>query len=280
MNFAFIFVETKLDCYENELRILQEQLRAEQIMKKKMVQEIDYLNRYKRENRYGVDVGVHISYLQPVSGTITLMACTCNVLSIDNLCEVTVVAEDLFTIAGDRPQVFHWEKYGFKMNVPQGSLEADETCDVAFKAIAHGQLEFPEKAQLVSGVYAICMPRKLLQPVTVELEHCVDLKSTEQCNRLTFARAQRGLPYTFKSISGGRFSPKSRVGKISLSRFSLVAIIQDLSVPASINEEVSPDANHMYLAHLLQYHISQQPHEWFMAFIATKSLKLLVQVYI
>ena len=81
----------------------------------------------------------------------------CDILSIDNLREVTVVAEDLFTIAGDRPQVFHWEKYGFKMSVPQGSLEADETCDVAFKAIAHGQFQFPENTQLVSGVYAIAM---------------------------------------------------------------------------------------------------------------------------
>ena len=64
----------------------------------------------------------------------------------------------MFTIVGDRPQVFHWEKYGFKMSVPQGSLEASETCDVAFKAIAHGQFEFPENTQLVSGVYAIYMP--------------------------------------------------------------------------------------------------------------------------
>ena len=74
-----------------------------------------------------------------------------------HLHEVITVAEDLFTIAGDGPQVFHWEKYGFKMSVPQGSLEANETCDVAFKAIAHGQFQFPENTQLVSGVYPIAM---------------------------------------------------------------------------------------------------------------------------
>ena len=78
----------------------------------------------------------------------------CDVLSIDNLCEVTVVAEDLFTIAGDRPQVFHWEKYGFKMSVPQGSLEVNETCDIAFKAIAHGQFQFPEKHS--TSQWSIC----------------------------------------------------------------------------------------------------------------------------
>ena len=196
----------------------------------------------------------------------------CDVLSIDNLREVTVVAEDLFTIAGDRPQVFHWEKYGFKMSVPQGSLEADETCDVAFKAIAHGQFQFPENTQLVSGVYAIAMTRKLLRPATVEVEHCVRLKSTEQCSRLSFIKAyctQKDLPYTFEPLEGGHFSPESSVGKISLSRFSQVAITQ---------EGVSPGNDHVYLAQLLQYHISLQPPEWFIMFLVTKGLKLTAKV--
>ena len=92
------------------------------------------------------------------------------------------------------------------MSVPQGSLEAGETCDVAFKAIAHGQFEFPENTVLVSGVYAISTTRKLLVPATIEVEHCVRLKSTEQCNRLCFVRAyctQKDLPYTFKPLEGG-----------------------------------------------------------------------------
>ena len=196
----------------------------------------------------------------------------CDILSIDNLREVTVVAEDLFTIAGDRPQVFHWEKYGFKMSVPQGSLEADETCDVAFKAIAHGQFQFPENTQLVSGVYAIAMTHKLLRPATVEVEHCVRLKSTEQCSHLSFVKAyctQKDLPYTFEPLEGGHFSPESSVGKISLSRFSQVAITQ---------EGVSPSNDHVYLAQLLQYHISLQPPEWFIMFLVTKGLKLTAEV--
>ena len=196
----------------------------------------------------------------------------CNILLIDNLREVAVVAEDLFTIVGDCPQVFHWEKYGFKMSVPQGSLEADETCDIAFKAIAHGQFQFPENTQLVSGVYAIAMTRKLLRPATVEVEHCVHLKSTKQCNRLSFVKAyctQKDLPYIFELLKGGHFSPESSVGKISLSRFSLVAITQ---------EGVSLDNDHVYLAQLLQYHISLQPPEWFIMFLVTKGLKLTAEV--
>ena len=183
----------------------------------------------------------------------------------------------MFTIVGDRPQVFHWEKYGFKMNVPQGSLEASETCDVAFKAIAHGQFEFPENTQLVSGVYAIYMPRKLLQPATIEVEHCVRLKSTEQCNRLSFVRAyctQKDLPYTFKALKGGHFSPDSSVGKISLSRFSLVAITQEVST----NDTAVLDDDHTYLAHVNHYLISLQPPKWAVVFLVTTRLQLIVEV--
>ena len=183
----------------------------------------------------------------------------------------------MFTIVGDRPQVFHWEKYGFKMSVPQGSLEASETCDVAFKAIAHGQFEFPENTQLVSGVYAIYMPRKLLQLATIEVEHCVRLKSTEQCNRLSFVRAyctQKDLPYTFKALKGGHFSPDSSVGKISLSRFSQVAITQEVST----NDTAVLDDDHTYLAHVNHYLINLQPPKWAVVFLVTTRLRLIVEV--
>ena len=183
----------------------------------------------------------------------------------------------MFTIVGDRPQVFHWEKYGFKMSVPQGSLEASETCDVAFKAIAHGQFEFPENTQLVSGVYAIYMPRKLLQPATIEIEHCVRLKSTEQCNRLSFVRAyctQKDLPYTFKALEGGHFSPDSSVGKISLNRFSQVAVTQEVST----NNTAVLDDDHTYLAHVNYYLINLQPPKWAVVFLVTTRLRLIVEV--
>ena len=194
----------------------------------------------------------------------------CNVLSIDNLREVAVVAEDLFTIAGDHPQVFHWEKYGFKMSVPQGSLEADETCDIAFKAIAHGQFQFPENTQLVSGVYAIAMTRKLLQPATVEVEHCVDLKTTDQCNHLSFVRAyctQKDLPYIFKELEGGDFVPESSVGKISLTRFSLVSIVDKDTSPVTESQPVKARSD-VYLAHLLYYQV--RPPTWVVVFLATR----------
>ena len=159
------------------------------------------------------------------------------------------------------------------MSVPQGSLEADEPCDVAFKAIAHGQFQFPENTQLVSGVYAIAMTRKLLQPATVEVEHCVDLETTDQCNRLSFVRAyctQKDLPYTFEELKGGDFLPESSVGKISLTRFSLVGIISSVKKLQPVKAR--------YLAHLLYYQV--KPSKWTVVFLATRQIKTIVEVYI
>ena len=121
------------------------------------------------------------------------------------------------------------------------------------------------------------MPRKLLQPATIEVEHCVRLKSTEQCNRLSFVRAyctQKDLPYTFKALEGGHFSPDSSVGKISLSRFSQVAITQEIST----NDTAVLDDDHTYLAHINHYLINLQPPKWAVVFLVTTRLRLIVEV--
>ena len=67
-----ILVGTELD-YEDKI---QEELKAEQKIKKKMAKELDILQ--KRQDRHGVeskDIGIQFSYLQPVSGTIILHHC-------------------------------------------------------------------------------------------------------------------------------------------------------------------------------------------------------------
>ena len=269
--------------YDDKLQQLQQQLKAEQKVKTNMARELDMLK--TQQGRQKMDVAVQFTPLQTISGTVILYHCNklyvaYNTLLLDDLHEVTVVAEDVFTINGDRPQVFHWEKYGFKMSVPQGSLEANETCDVAFKAIAHGQFEFPENTQLVSGVYAIYMPHKLLQPATIEVEHCVRLETVEQSNCLGFVRAyctQKDLPYTFKSLKGGRFSADSSVGKINLSRFSQVAITQE--VPAT-NEKTPSRDDHVYLAHVYFCLTSSRPPKWTIIFLVTTRLNLIVEVII
>ena len=100
-----------------------------------------------------------------------------------------VVSEKLFTIVGDSTSVLDWEEYGFRVNVPHGSLKATETCDVAVKAIACGLFKFPKNIEIVSAVYAISLSTPLSRPITIEMEHCVDIHSNHQCQYLSFVIA-------------------------------------------------------------------------------------------
>ena len=126
------------------------------------------------------------------------------------------------------------------------------------------------------------MTHKLLRPATVEVEHCVDLETTDQCNCLSFVRAyctQKNLPYTFEELKGGDFLPESSVVKISLTRFSLVGIVDRDTSSVTESQPVKARArNSVYLAHLLYYQV--KPPKWAVVFLATRRIKTIAEVYI
>ena len=126
-----------------------------------------------------------------------------------------------------QPQYFNWEKYGISFSAPEGILPLSETCEVAITALAGGEFEFPEDSELVSAVYGISISKPLLKPLTVSIQHCVLLETPEQCNSLQFMRAPIDdvtLPFQFKPLSGGHFTPGNRYGSISPSQFCLIGI--------------------------------------------------------
>ena len=111
--------------------------------------------------------------------------------------------------------------------MPEGATS--EPCDIAIKAIAAGQFEFPEGTDLVSAVYAISVSKKLTKPVMLEIQHCVDITREEQGRFLSFVGAQCNqpqLPYQFEPLDNGTFPPHTNYGKIACDRFSLVATVQ------------------------------------------------------
>ena len=116
------------------------------------------------------------------------------------------------------------------MKIQEGSLPANKSCDVAVKALVRGQFKFPDGSVLVSAIYAVYAPRKLLKPATLEIQHCADVQNEEHCKTLQFVVAsctQETLPYEFTAIPGGRFSCNSQFGSIDRQSFSLVAIVMD-----------------------------------------------------
>ena len=138
-----------------------------------------------------------------------------------------MAAQEQFLIQGSKRQIFDWEQFGFKMQFQQGTLHQSETCEVAVKALVGGMFQFPQDTQLVSATYAISFADELLQPVTLEIQHCVLLKSKEQFKYLSFMIAQidESAPsYRFQLVKGGKFNIDNQYGTITRQKFCLVGI--------------------------------------------------------
>ena len=124
---------------------------------------------------------------------------------------VDVIDHITFTYTG-RARSFEWLNHGFKIHFPENVLPpAVDECRVHVKASLSGQFDFPKDAELVSGLYWLSSRHVFTRPVTVEIQHCSQ-EDTHQQSRLTYIVArcsQKELPYQFKTLEGGVFSPSS-----------------------------------------------------------------------
>ena len=127
-------------------------------------------------------------------------------------------------------QYFYWSGYGFKLNIPPGSLPADvDKCVLHIFVSLAGQYQLPDsEMQLVSAIFwvrpdPLCRFR---QQLTVEIQHCAKMTSS---TKLTFVRAvcsQKSLPYTFTKVEegSGSFSMMSSYGLLQVNHFSGYAV--------------------------------------------------------
>ena len=132
-------------------------------------------------------------------------------------------------IVTNSAQSFYWSGYGFKLNIPPGSLPADvNQCELYITASLAGQYKLPDKQELVSGVFWVqpVPPCRFHPQLTVEIQHSAKITSY---TNLTFVRAvcsQESLPYTFKKLEGrGSFSAQSSYGSLELDHFSGVGVV-------------------------------------------------------
>ena len=140
-------------------------------------------------------------------------------------------------------QTIDLQKFGLKLYFqPNTSMESfNITIGVRLSA----NYTPPEGTTLVSAIYFIHTSSQLLRPVTVEIEHSVDIDWDQpDSNRtLTFGKASThssaAPPYVFKTLSGGNFS-RNFWGTMELSSFSAVGIFSE-------GENASID----YIAYLL-----------------------------
>ena len=112
-----------------------------------------------------------------------------------------------------------WKKFGLKISVEKNSLSAWETSEVTVVALVGGKFKFPKNTVLVSAVYAVTVSKRLLKPLKLEMEHCVDLTGQPGLSKyLKFAIAPvstPSLPYQFRIIEGQEFRSDSQYGCIT-----------------------------------------------------------------
>ena len=165
--------------------------------------------------------------------------------NLDCLSDVHIAGKKLFLIHGDVPQLLNWEEFGLRIGVLEGTLTSTETAEVAVVALVGGQFVFPKNTQVVSAIYAVAVSKPLLQPLRLDLQHCVNLVRPSQTRHLKFAIAPvntPSLPYEFSPVEGGEFTVNSYYGSIYRSKFCLVGIVaEDGTLPFPTPEEETMD---------------------------------------
>lgn len=115
---------------------------------------------------------------------------------------------------------------GIKISLPDDALPPGaKECEITVKSSISGQFEFPKDTKLVSAVYWIHSSHNFLRPITIELQHCAPMDGNQLLSFVTANCPNEHLPYKFRLLSGGVFSPYSSYGCIQVSHFSLFAII-------------------------------------------------------
>ena len=151
-----------------------------------------------------------------------------------------MIAKETFTITQEAVKL-NYEGYGFKLCVPKNSLPAEVSeTQLNVQVSLSGLFQMPSNCELASAVYWVSSPHKFMKPITVEIQHCAALSSSEQCSQLTFVHTkctQKELPYIFKEKVGGVFTPNSSYGSLSLSHFSGIGIVISLPLQRSFRVE-------------------------------------------
>ena len=104
---------------------------------------------------------------------------------------------------------------------------------------------FPKNTLLVSAVYAVRVSKPLLQPLRLDVQHCVNLVRPSQTNYLKFAIAPVNtptLPYEFRAVEGGQFTINSYYGSIYRHKFCLVGVVgEDGTLPYPVEEKLDEE---------------------------------------
>ena len=136
------------------------------------------------------------------------------------------VGEMTLEVVPREPLDYYWEEHGLRLHIPADALDTNTPpLTMKVQASLSGQFKLPDDMELVSGIYWISFPAKsLVQPVTLELQHCAEQNEQMYLTFVTSKCNQETLPYQFEPLPGGVFTTTSDYGAVQLYHFSGVAV--------------------------------------------------------
>ena len=141
-----------------------------------------------------------------------------------------IIAEYHTKFTSDKPLSVDWDKFGCRLQIPEGSIPQGEVGTLDLYAIYSGPFQFPEDSFPVSAFYFISLSHDLQKPATLELEHSYIINNDDDAAQLTIASANTstGPPYNFTPVDGGSFLP-GKYARINLTSFSINNVLSKSS---------------------------------------------------
>ena len=90
---------------------------------------------------------------------------------------------------------------------------------INIKVSLAGQFELPKGYLLVSAIYWVKTPGSLKKPITLHIEHCANFNNPDQLHFIWASHEQESIPYKFKVIDGGTFTPANQYDGLSTTHF-------------------------------------------------------------
>ena len=129
------------------------------------------------------------------------------------------------SIAGGGIAILDNMEYGYKIQVPVTTVESSS---ITVRTIFSGPVVLPEgDYTLVSALYDIKMP-VLPEPVTIEIEHCVDVSNQSIAKKSCFATATFDVSnkkFVLTPVANGSFSSGETYGSITQRKSCFLCIL-------------------------------------------------------
>ncbi|XP_019859962.1 PREDICTED: uncharacterized protein LOC109588224 [Amphimedon queenslandica] len=114
---------------------------------------------------------------------------------------------------------------GYKMIIP---VATEEESSINVRTIFSGPFVLPDGYTIVSAIYDISLPEQLSKPVTVKLEHCVDLNDEITASKMCFATAAIDLEkkvFVFDCVEKGSFPRGETYASLDINDSCLLCVL-------------------------------------------------------